>query len=211
MYNYADDNTLAFFSKSLPDLANVLENEADNTLSWLEQKEMIANPNKFHALFVKKDQTNTCGINLDFQGHSIKSEETVKLLRVTLDYKLNFDPQIVIPRKKAAAQLNVLKQPKSFIKVFVYSNFNHCPLVWYFSFSKSLQIIERTKESALRFCTMLLKVPMMTFSLGQKVHNASCSSENPMYRNIQDNQKFVSTFYAKHFHFKNFKASFSES
>ena len=33
MYNYADDNTLAFFSKSLPDLVNVLENEADSALS----------------------------------------------------------------------------------------------------------------------------------------------------------------------------------
>lgn len=49
MYNYADDHTLAFFSKSLPDLVNVLENEADSALSWLEQNEMIAHPNKFHA------------------------------------------------------------------------------------------------------------------------------------------------------------------
>ena len=79
MYNYADGNTLAFFFKSLPDLVRVLENEADSALSWLEQNEMIANPNKFHALFAKKDQKNTCGINLDFQGLSIKSEETVKL------------------------------------------------------------------------------------------------------------------------------------
>ena len=106
-------------------------------MSWLEQNEMIANPNKFHALFVKKDQTNTCGINLDFQGHSIKSEETVKLLGVTLDYKLNFDPHISNLCKKAAAQLNVLKRLNSFIgfaekevlvQSFVYSNFNYCPL-----------------------------------------------------------------------------------
>ena len=94
MYNYADDNTLAFFSKSLPDLYKVLENEADSALSLLEQNQMIANPNKFQAFFVKKDQTNTSGINLNFQGHSIKSEETVKLLGVTLDYTLNFDPHI---------------------------------------------------------------------------------------------------------------------
>ena len=33
MYNYADDNTLDFFSKSLPDLVKVLENEADSALS----------------------------------------------------------------------------------------------------------------------------------------------------------------------------------
>ena len=160
MYNYADDNTLAFFSRSLPDLVKVLENETDSALSWLKQNEMIANPNKFHALFAKKDQKNTSGINLNFQGHSIKSEETVKLLGVTLDYKLNFDPHISNLCKKAAAQLNVLKRLKSFIgftekevlvQSFVYSNFNYCPLVWYFSSSKSLQKIERIQERALRF------------------------------------------------------------
>ena len=121
---------------------------------------MIANPKKFHALFVKKDQTNTSGINFNFQGHSIKSEETVKLLGVTLDYKLNFDPHISHICEKGAAQLNVLKRLKSFISFaekevlvqsFVYSNFNCCPLVWYFSSSKSLQRIERIQERALRF------------------------------------------------------------
>ena len=54
MYNYADDNTLAYFSRSLPDLVKVLQKEAGNALSWLEQNEMIAKPDKFHALFVKK-------------------------------------------------------------------------------------------------------------------------------------------------------------
>ena len=52
MYNYAGDNTLAYFSRYLPDLVKVLEKEAGNALSWLEQNEMIANPYKFHALFV---------------------------------------------------------------------------------------------------------------------------------------------------------------
>ena len=163
------------------DLVNVLENEADIALSWLKQNEMIANPNKFHALFVKKDQTNTCGVNLDLQGHSIKSKETVKLLGVTLDYKLNFDPHISNISKEAAAQLNVLKRPKSFIgfaerevwvQSFAFSNFNYCPLVWYFSSSKSLQKIERIQERALRFLYNDHKVPMMIFLLGQK--SAQC-------------------------------------
>ena len=133
---------------SLPDLVKVLENEAGSALSWLEQNEMKANPNQFHAPFVKKDQTNTCDINLDLQGHSIKSEETVKLLGVTLDYKLNFDQHISNLCRKAAAHLNVLKRLRSFIgfaekevlvQNFVCSNLNYCPLVWYFSSSKLLQ------------------------------------------------------------------------
>ena len=133
IYNYADDNTLACFSESLPELVRVLEEEASNALSWLDQNEMIANPNKFHALFVKKDQTNTSGINLDFLGQSFQSTETVKVLGVTLDFKLNFDPHISNICKKAVSQLNVLKRLKSFIgfaekeilvQSFVYSNFN---------------------------------------------------------------------------------------
>ena len=54
LYNYADDNTLACFSGSSPEVDKVLEEEAGNILSWLDQNEMTANPNKFHALFVKK-------------------------------------------------------------------------------------------------------------------------------------------------------------
>ena len=55
MYDY-DDDTLAFFSKSLPDLVRVSENETDSALSalsWIEGNEMITNQNKFHAIFVK--------------------------------------------------------------------------------------------------------------------------------------------------------------
>ena len=121
---------------------------------------MIANPKKFHALFVKEDQTNTCGINLDFQGHSIKSEETVKLLGVTLDYKLNFDPHISNLCKKAAAQLNVLSD-LSHLLVLLKKKFWFKVLciristivLWFgtFSPSKSLQKIERIQERALRF------------------------------------------------------------
>ena len=48
--NYADDNTLAYFSKSMPDLVDILERETGVALSWLEQNEMIANPEKFHAI-----------------------------------------------------------------------------------------------------------------------------------------------------------------
>ena len=160
LYNYADDNTLTYFSKSMPDLVNILEKETGVALSWLEQNEMIANPEKFHAILLRKNRTNTSGEQININGKKIKSEETVKLLGVTLDYKLDFDPHISNLCKKAAAQLNVLKRLKSFIgckekrilvQSFVYSNFDYCPLVWYFSSSKSLQKIEKLQERALRF------------------------------------------------------------
>ena len=160
LHNYADDNTLSYFSKTMPDLVRVLENETNVALTWLDRNEMIANPDKFHALLVRKDRENTTGQNISLQDHAIKSEETVKLLGVTLDNKLNFDTHISNLCKKAATQLNVLKRLRSFIgfeqkkvlvQSFVYSNFNYCPLVWYFSSMKSLQKIEKLQERALRF------------------------------------------------------------
>ena len=47
---------------------------------WLEQQEMVANPEKFHALLVRKDRKDTRGQNISFQGHEIKSEENSETL-----------------------------------------------------------------------------------------------------------------------------------
>ena len=71
---------LAYFSKTLSNLIEVLEEEAGVALTWLKHNQMIANPEKFHALLIRKDQTNTSGENVNIQGKMIKSEETVKLL-----------------------------------------------------------------------------------------------------------------------------------
>ena len=151
LHNYADDNTLAYFSKTLSNLIEVLEEEAGVALTWLKQNQMIANPEKFHALLIRKDETNTSGENFDIQGKMIKSEETVKavkLLGIQLDYKLNFEQHISELCRKAASQLNVLKRLKQFIgfyerrilvQSFLYSNFDYCPLVWYFSSVKAFQ------------------------------------------------------------------------
>ena len=125
-------------------------------LSWLENNEMIANPEKFHAILLRKNQTNTSGEQININGKMFKSEETVKLLGVTLDYRLDFDPHISNICKKAAAQLNVLKRLKALIgfkekqilvQSFVYSNFNYCPLVWYFHLQNHCRKLKSYKNA----------------------------------------------------------------
>ena len=54
LHNYADDNTLAYFSEKMPDLVKTLDKETGVSLSWLENNEMIANPEKFHAILPRK-------------------------------------------------------------------------------------------------------------------------------------------------------------
>ena len=141
-------------------MIGVLEKEAGVALNWLKQNQMIANPEKFHAILIRKDQTNTSRENLIINGELIKSEETVKLLGIYLDYKLNFEKHISEICRKAASQLNVLKRLKGFVafdekkilvQSLIYSNFDYCPLIWYFSSANSLQKIEKIQERALRF------------------------------------------------------------
>ena len=69
---------LWLFSKTLSYLIGILEEEAGLAVNWLKQNQMIANPEKFHAMLIKKDQTNLSGENLNIKGEQMKPEETVK-------------------------------------------------------------------------------------------------------------------------------------
>ena len=80
----------------------MLEQEACVDLTWLDRNEMIANPEKFHALLMGKGWTDATGHSISIQGKTIKFEASVKLLGVHLDHQLNFDFHISDLCKKAA-------------------------------------------------------------------------------------------------------------
>ena len=160
VHNYADDNTLSSFSNSIPNLIKILEEESDIAIQWLNQNNMIANPEKFHSIIITKNRTDTAGNNFKIDNKIIKSESWVKLLGIKIDNKLKFDLHIDDLCKKSSAQLNALLRLKSFlncntrqilIQSFIYANFNYCPIVWHFSSSKSLLKIENIQKRALRF------------------------------------------------------------
>ena len=67
----------AYFYKTMPDFVDILEKETGVALSWLEQNEMITNPEEFHAILLRKNQTNTSGEKTNTYGKIINSEETV--------------------------------------------------------------------------------------------------------------------------------------
>ena len=160
IHNYADDNTLSYFSNSIPNLIKILEHESCIAISWLNENKMIANPEKFHAIVVTKNRANNSNINVSINGKNIKSEPWVKLLGIKIDNKLKFDLHIADLCNKASGQLNALIRLKPFlnfkaksilIQSFVYANFNYCPLIWHFSSAESLLEIEAIQKRALRF------------------------------------------------------------
>ena len=53
-YNYADDNTLTSFGKTLEDLIKKLEHECEVALTWFRNNKMMVNPNNFQAILLNK-------------------------------------------------------------------------------------------------------------------------------------------------------------
>ena len=50
MYNYADDNTVAYAHKQLTVVKDVAESETQISLNWFDDNQMQANPGKFQAI-----------------------------------------------------------------------------------------------------------------------------------------------------------------
>ena len=100
--------------------------------------------------------TYELGLRLEFGGKTILSGNEIDFLGVTIDT----NSHITKICRKASRQPNALKRLCFYIPLdtrkilansFIISNFDYCPLVWYFSTVKQLQKIEKIQERVLRF------------------------------------------------------------
>ena len=117
---------------------------------------MIVNPKKFQAMLVSKRKNNTSeDFTISINDINIKPNDSVKLLGITLDNKLNFEKHISSICKSASCQLNALFRLKHFLgfkerkiltESFVYSSFKYCPLVWHFCNQKSHRRLKTYKK-----------------------------------------------------------------
>ena len=160
VHNFADDNTLCSFAKTLKGLINILQSECQTAINWLHNNKMIVNTDKFQVILLDKGRSDNTNIEVEIENEKINSTPSVKLLGVHIDDKLNFNEHINKMCKSAGNQLNPmirlksslgLKEKEVLVNSFIYSNFNYCPLVWMLSHKKSLEKIESLHKRALRF------------------------------------------------------------
>ena len=50
VHNFADDNTLSCFGKTVKDLINVLKEQSQVAINWFSSNEMIVDPDKFKSI-----------------------------------------------------------------------------------------------------------------------------------------------------------------
>ena len=84
LFNFADDKTISTFSVTVEGLINILQTETEKSLDWMENNDMIVNPDKFDAIILTKDRRDNTGIEITVNDTIIKSNEKVDLLGLTL-------------------------------------------------------------------------------------------------------------------------------
>ena len=160
IYNYADDNCISYSSESVDSIRNFLTNDIIVFMNWFQQNSLKANPEKFQSMLISSSGCDIDGFMIPVNNTIISSTESMKVLGIMIDDKLNFTEHISNVCIKAGRQLNVLQRLKKVLdyksrmaiyKSFVMSNFNYCPIVWMFTGKKSLDRIEDIQKRALRF------------------------------------------------------------
>ena len=128
-------------AKSIDKAMTLLKNDCENTVSWLTWNGLKANPSKFQFMIVSPHEMTNKKPELFVNDALLKPETFVKVIRITIDSRLNFSQHVSILCIKAARQLNVLARISKYIdetsrkmiySSFVRSYFNFCPMVCHF-------------------------------------------------------------------------------
>ena len=108
IYNYADDNTLSYASHSINGIKSRLEEDCVNSMEWFKNNNMKANADKFQVMFLNRK--NICqDTTLKIGNDHIRATESINILGIEVDNKLNFKFHINTICSQAGKQINALK------------------------------------------------------------------------------------------------------
>ena len=153
--NFADDNTLYACGSNITDIIHRLNNDLVSVIEWFSSNGMVANPDKFQAIFLGTANNN---ISLDLGPVKIVGSDEVTLLGVTIDRKLTFYSHVTNICKKATSKIKALMRIRGYLtqnqadhlyQAYIMSPFNYCPLVWMFCSKMAHNLIDKTHHKAL--------------------------------------------------------------
>ena len=125
---------------------------------WFKSNGMKANPDKYQTITFGNKQNEAMTLKID--NAQIDSQDSVKLLGICIDNKLNFSQQASSVCKKASKKVNAMMRLKTVLdeetrcyvyQAFVYSCFTYCPAVWLLCNATIVCQLEKIHCTALRF------------------------------------------------------------
>ncbi len=158
IYNYADDNTISCNGLSIAEAKEKMSIGLDVMIDWFHNNGLKANPEKFQLIFFGRN-CNSENEELIFKNNTINGKNTVKLLGVHIDQKLEFTVHVSEICRKAGYKLNVLQRISRNLNIqgslilmhsFILSFFNFCSIAWHFCNISSSRKIEKIQARALK-------------------------------------------------------------
>ena len=89
LYNYADDNTLAFFHSDMDILRTKLEEGSNIALDWFDENHMKANISKFQSIILRP-KGFISDVSFCISEHILKPIPCVKLLGVKIQWLASY-------------------------------------------------------------------------------------------------------------------------
>ena len=114
VHNFADDDTLSRFVKSITLLVEILMAECQNAIKWFSENKMIVKPGKFISIIIHKSNQASRPKQFFIGNNVAEVASSVKLL-IHIDDKLRFNLHISNICKSASKQLNTLVKLRCFL------------------------------------------------------------------------------------------------
>ena len=158
---YADDHQIYYSGHDSEEVTTRLSVSADQATKWYESNLLAGNLKKYQTLNIgysrKTDSSANAVIHVNNQ--EIKTADTLKLLGVTIDSKLNFSEHVSTACKMASQRIGVLMRLSNLIptkaKLQLYKSsvlpyLTYCHLAWHFCRASDARKLERLQERGLR-------------------------------------------------------------
>ena len=118
--------------KQLYGVQKMLESESLILFEWFHDNYLKANSGKSHVMLKRGNKQK-----INVKGSPISDEKIVKLLGVTVDNELSFEPHLNLVCKKVSQKLHTLamvskslkKRLRVIMKAFIMLQFSYCSLV----------------------------------------------------------------------------------
>ena len=155
MTNFAGDNTPHTTEETIDILLLNLKKDTSVLTKWFKDNYFCMNADRCHLLICNYDKD----VSLIVESEIIDCSNSVKLLGITIDKKLNFNEHVTKICKKVSAKLHAIARISNFmshdklrflIKSFVESQFSYYPLVWMFRSRALNNRINKLHERGLR-------------------------------------------------------------
>ena len=108
--NFADDNMIYAAKRDLNQLLKLVEKENEVAIKWFSDNNMTVNPKKFQAIIINRQNRSNHNCCLTINNVEIKSKESVSLLGIEIDNKLNFGKHVSTICKRTNNQLNAISR-----------------------------------------------------------------------------------------------------